>query len=410
MKTLKKIRISLLFLCLALLLLFNLGLYHAPSYQTQAGKSLNQDFIHHLNFLRADIHQGSAKEMQRIYPEGFVFQNALYGLSWIELLAKLSPEDPLYVQAKEEIIWSLKALSSEDGTRTFQHVRVPRYGTFYLGWINYLKARYLSLLPESERPASLLYELRADLSYIQEIFEGQDAPFLPSYFGACWPADNVVALAAFASYENSYPNSYQTFIENWLKEIKANEDEWDLIPHAWNCGNTNQGESARGSSLSLMLNFLIEIDSTYAKEKFRRYKELFLDYSLGLPGIREYPKGNSGKGDIDSGPVIWGIGGAASIVGRRVMQRYGEANIALGLRNSIETFGLGINSGEEKSYLFGQLPVADAFIAWSNSEDIEQKAAMHESKNWRLQTHLYSLVCFLLLGFLLFRSLKRTKS
>ncbi|MEM6803554.1 MAG: hypothetical protein AAF696_19255, partial [Bacteroidota bacterium] len=241
------------------------------------------------------------------------------------------------------------------------------------------------------------------------VWEEQESPYLPSYHGACWPADNVLALAAFSSYEKIYPGTYQSFIEKWLKKIRANEDEWGLIPHAWSCGNGSQGESARGSSSSLILNFLIEIDSSYAGQKFQIYKELFQEYRLGLPGIREYPKGKSGRGDIDSGPVIWGIGGAASIVGRRVMQRYGEQDLALGLRNSIETFGMGRNSETQKSYLFGKLAIADGFIAWSNSQELSYEQAMKESKNWRLKAHLYSFICSLFLGFLLYVSLKKTK-
>ncbi|MEM6806029.1 MAG: hypothetical protein AAF696_31820, partial [Bacteroidota bacterium] len=155
MRFLKKIWISLLLLSLLLLILFNLGLYHSPTYQNYSSQKFNQDFVHQLNFLQKEIHGGSAKEMQKIYPEGFVFQHALYALSWIELFAELSPEDSLYRRAEEEINWSLKALSSEDGKRIFQHVKVPRYGIFYIGWVNYIRARYLRILPDSQQHDSL---------------------------------------------------------------------------------------------------------------------------------------------------------------------------------------------------------------------------------------------------------------
>ena len=62
------------------------------------------------------------------------------------------------------------------------------------------------------------------------------------------------------------------------------------------------------------------------------YKEHFLDYRLGLPGIREYRKGVEGNGSVDSGPVIWDIGGSASIVGVRTLGLYGETTAYKGMK------------------------------------------------------------------------------
>ncbi len=165
-------------------------------------------------------------------------------------------------------------------------------------------------------------------------------------------------------------------------------------------------ESARGSSQSLILNFLIEIDADYARLKFPIYKKYFLDYRLGLPGIREYPKGQPGNGDIDSGPVVWGIGGAASIVGQRVLALYGETAAAIGIRNSIETFAWGQSNKNEKHYLFGAAPIADAFIAWSNSFESTAARNLSTDKMWWLQTQLFSLLLLTLGSFLVFKLLK----
>ncbi|MEN8695918.1 MAG: hypothetical protein ABF321_07300 [Bacteroidia bacterium] len=62
------------------------------------------------------------------------------------------------------------------------------------------------------------------------------------------------------------------------------------------------------------------------------------------------------------------------------MATYEEWNAYAGLRNSIEIFGAAYTWDGKKKYLFGQLQMADAFIAWSNSSVIESEM---DSSNWR---------------------------
>ena len=42
-----------------------------------------------------------------------------------------------------------------------------------------------------------------------------------------------------------------------------------------------------------------------------KYKKHFIEYKFGLPAVREYPIGMDSQGDVDSGPVILGIGTSA---------------------------------------------------------------------------------------------------
>jgi hypothetical protein len=117
-----------------------------------------------------------------------------------------------------------------------------------------------------------------------------------------------------------------------------------------------------------------------------------------MAGIREFPHGKSGSGDIDSGPVIWGIGGAASIVGQRTMALYGEEAIAAELRNSIEAFGFGKSIGSKKNYLLGVLPMADAFIAWSNAVEVTPDRRLDFDGRVKWGMHLISMILFAGLG------------
>lgn len=196
MKFLK--RISALFLSgiLVLLFLFNLKLYYQPNFGSIDQHMINQDLIHQLNFLEAELHKGAAVDMQKLYPEGYVFLNALYGLSWIEVLDKIPAETELAHRAQEEIEWVIQELRSEKGKAPFRGLAFPKNGIFYLGWTNYISIRYLNSLPETDRDSLLLKEVYLELAHIKKSRAKSKAVYLPSYFNACWPADNIVAMGA----------------------------------------------------------------------------------------------------------------------------------------------------------------------------------------------------------------------
>ena len=53
-------------------------------------------------------------------------------------------------------------------------------------------------------------------------------------------------------------------------------------------------------------------------------------------------------------------------------------------------FGVAYTWGDEKKYILGELPMVDAFTAWSNS--IENSADIVQAKaNWRLKFQLWTL-------------------
>ena len=378
---------------LGLLLYFNISLYHSPYYLKTVDGTYNQDVYHQLQFLKSELHQGAGDEMQFYFPEGFMFINALYGLSWCDLLKPLNPDSPIYHEGIEQIDWAIDQVSSQKAKNIFDPNLLLSNGAFYVGWKNYLLGSKLILQNPNDRNELEEAEFKKACSKISQAFDKSKSPFLESYSELSWPADATVACLSL--HDKLYPSIYPQNIENWIAKVKNNLDTiTGLIPHQSDIYTGKSIAGARGSSQSLILNFLYDIDETFAKNQFEIYKGNFLVYRFGLPGIREYPLDKEGNGDIDSGPVILGIGGAASIVGQRAFFKYGEVNTYEGLRNSIEGFGLGLTIKDKKKYLFGKLPMADAFICWSNAIE---KVNTTEKSNWRLSFQLLSFFLAILL-------------
>lgn len=397
-KTLKIIHKALLGIIILVMLFYNAKLFYEPAVE----EGLNKDVYRQLVFLKNKMHKGAADEMQHYFPEGHLFMHALYSLSWIEEIKLLDQDHVVFKEGISEINWSVSAMKSDHGKAVFSKDLPLPYGTFYTGWVNYVEGKKWQLLKslvQIDTTEAMHFRNRCDL--ILKAYKDQSKVYLESYGAGTWPADNLVAISSLAVYDKVFEPRYNTFIKEWVADVKEKMDPGTgLIPHSVSARTNKPLEGARGSSQSLMNIFLMEIDQDFGRQQYELYEKLFVDKRLGLPGIREYPKGKAGNGDVDSGPVIWDIGGAASIVGIRTAGEYGNWALHTGLRNSVEAFGMPFTLNGQKKYLAGKLPMADAFIAWSNSV-VNKPHYKKESKGWRWQFQLWtgivSLICLLVI-------------
>jgi len=353
------------------------------------------------------LRNGAAEDMQQLFPEGYVFLHALYGLGWCEVASRLNDKSDLYQEAHAEIQCAYDHVDSDAGKSIFSEYQILPRGAFYNGWSSYLLVKKLSIEQPAKRNPEEIARFETQCKSIAEALAAQPSPYLTSYPGAAWPADMVLCMASLSAHDKVFDAHYRMEIGAWLKKVKARLDPHGLIPHEVHPRSGAMVEQARGCSQSLMLCFLPDIDTEFCLEQYTRYRGLFLDHRFGLPGIREYPPGNFGLGDVDSGPVFLQIGSVASIVGIRSLRVNGDISEATMLRNSLEPFALPLSSGDEKKYFFGQMPMGDAFLAWAHAAG--QAEDMVEESAWRIKFHSYSAAIILLSALGYWYSKKRAR-
>jgi hypothetical protein len=398
---LKTIKFLLSFLLMAMILpilFFNLRIHYSPDVQIESGKEINMDVVAELRGLNSALAENADADMQRLYPEGYIFLNALYALSLTNFIGNLDKQTLYFREGYREIHSSWTKINSEIGRSTFHEIQPGNFGAFYSGWNNYVLAKKLSLQDSTRRDTSEVIQFKNQCKAIALSFEKYVYPV--SYVGAAWPADGMVCMTSLALHDRLFQPRYSKLISQWIEKVKNNLDENGLIPHSAHPITGKRIESARGSSHGLMLIFLKDIDAQFGAQQFTTYRALFLDEHVGLCGIREYPNSNTStsSGDIDSGPVILGIGSAATLVGMHTLSLYGDHETSTSIRNEIETFGFPTTTSKgSKHYLFGKLPIADAFISWGLSE-----GNISEKYNPAfLKFHFYSLLAGGVLGLML---------
>lgn len=321
-----------------------------------------------LAFVDAALARGEAERMQRLFPEGYLFLWVLSGLAHVEL--GLQAEGKERDGHREATLQALAALDSEAGRAPFSPSTDPPWGVFYVGWTTLLRARLAEL---GDRDPARLAALEASCMALAAAFRKNPSPFLSAYPGSSWPVDSVVAMAALAARDRALGPRYAEDIAAWLaRAVRHLDPQTGLFPHQTDPETGAPIDGARGTSQTLILVFLPELDPALAAAHYAGFKERFVVTRLGLYGVAEYPPerlaeaeaaGEVLQGDVDSGPLILGLSMSASAVAIGTAKRNGDAALADALTHAAELAGVQWGLTQKRA-LFGQLPVADAFLAW----------------------------------------------
>lgn len=314
-----------------------------------------------LSFVRAAIEDGADKEAQGLFPEGYFFLNALYGLAW----AQAGQHDPQRrAQALRESRWALDRVESADGRAAFDRRLRPAYGVFWAGWSNWLRGAVLAL--DGGADTALVRRFEQSSAEIAAAFTDSATPFLQAYPGQAWPVDATVAIASLRLHDRLRGARFEATITRWLGDARARLDPaTGLLPHEVS-PDGSIADGARATSQTMIHRFLPEIDAEFARAQYAAFRRQFLAYPGGFgPGLREYPHGRDGAGDVDSGPLVAGVSLSATVVALGAARVNGDPELAAALGSEGELLGLPLTLPGSKRYAFGLVPIGDAFVVWS---------------------------------------------
>lgn len=219
------------------------------------------------------------------------------------------------VREFDHVAWDADAIESLD--QAGGHVA-------YLGYLNFLLSLYREIEPANEF-TSLNDQITAALirRYTQS-----DIGLLETYPGEWYPVDNAAALGSIAVHARATGRDYSALLqrEKDLYRTRYIESSSGLLIQAINEKGypRNQG---RGSGTALGIFFIHHAYPDLGKELYRGITQSLESSLFNFGAIREYPHGEDGISDIDSGPIILGFGFSATGFTIGAARAYGDSRL-----------------------------------------------------------------------------------
>jgi hypothetical protein len=221
----------------------------------------------------------------------------------------------------------------------------------YLGHLNWMIGAHYFL--GGDKRYSELYS--AISSSLYRRLRSSPALCLETYPQEIYVPDNVVVFASIANFAKLHNGKYGDLLTDWVTHARNNlrDSALKLLPFHLD-PNCKIIDGVRGSGAGWNSYYLPFIDQTFASEQFENIKNNLVQKFL-ITGIREYPKGIFGIGDVDSGPVLLGFSpsGTGFAVGGAAHAK--DASLLTKLLFTSELVGSSVQWNDERYYLLAPL-------------------------------------------------------
>lgn len=227
----------------------------------------------------------------------------------------------------------------------------------YLGYANLALSVHRRLDPRS-RFAS---ENDAMTEALARRFDAGRDRLLESYPGETYPADNAVAIASIALHDRALGRPPRETVGRALRLLARHADRASGLLHQRVDSETGEPRDLPRASGTAMAAFALGTADLAAARPYWTALARQTDDVLGFGGVREYPPGREGSGDVDSGPVVFGLSVSASGFALASARRFHDRARFRSMFASAWLLGLPVERGGRLGFAAGG-PLGDALL------------------------------------------------
>jgi hypothetical protein len=185
---------------------------------------------------------------------------------------------------------------------------------------------------------------------------------IETYPNEAYPTDVAAVAAAIAVHGRVTRAPHAEVLRHWADGVRAAQIDpaSGLVIQRFDPWTGAAHDAPRGSGTGLAAYFAGFAD--------RRVAALLADGVLrqestwfGFGAIREYAAGHSGRGDVDSGPVVLGVSVSATGFALAPARAFGHAEAFVRLYRTVDLFGLPYADGDRRRFAIGG-PIGNALL------------------------------------------------
>jgi hypothetical protein len=186
---------------------------------------------------------------------------------------------------------------------------------------------------------------------------------LESYPGEVYPVDNCFVVGSIGLHQTVTGADHHAVLAQWSARTRERylDAETGLLIQAVDAFNGRPIADARGSGTVLGLFALHYADPGLAHDLYLAMKRHLASSLFRFGGVREYPFGQSGSGDIDSGPIVFGFGLSPTGFAIAGARRYDDRKFFTRLFATAHLCGAPVGWGGRREYVSGG-PLGNAIL------------------------------------------------
>ena len=230
-------------------------------------------------------------------------------------------------------------------------------GHGYLGYAN-LALSMLRLVEPTTPQARLHDELTEALA--QRLAQAPHALF-ETYPGEAYPPDMAMVAGSIALHDCALGLAERPFMPAWRRAFSRYVDPHSgLLYQAADAATGAPLGPPRGSGTALAAYSLVFADHALSQQLYAGLRRQAMSV-LGFGMMREYPAEHTGSGDIDSGPVLFGVGVSATGFALAAARLHGDDALFTELYRTAELFGVPLGNAERRHFMSGG-PLGNAIL------------------------------------------------
>jgi hypothetical protein len=211
-------------------------------------------------------------------------------------------------------------------------------GHAYMGYTNLALSKFRQLKPDN-RFASLNDRLTDALA--RRLAQAPHG-IIDTYPSEAYPPDLSAVIGSIALHDSATGSvKHQATLKKALQTFRTKfvDPSSGLVFQSVDSKSGNVLDKPRASGSTLSAYFLSFADAELAKNLFQAIQAKQQMTVMGVKAIREYPPGQEGKGDVDSGPLILGASPTASVFAMSGARIVGDRPLFTALYRSMDLFG-----------------------------------------------------------------------
>ncbi len=230
----------------------------------------------------------------------------------------------------------------------------------YLGYLNLVLGLRRFLDPAFPR-AGLHDRITAALA---RRFDRAPAGLVETYPGEGYPVDNCAGIGSIGLHAAATGDArHRPVVDRWLARCRERwiDPATGLLFQAADPLTGRPSDAPRGSGTALAVYFLSFADTDLPRDLYAGLQRSLSGRFLGFGVVREYARGTSGRGDIDSGPIILGYGLSATGFALAGSRMHGDRETYRAILGTANLFGAPRDNGDAIRFVSGG-PLGNAIL------------------------------------------------